>query len=84
MQMYRSVQSPKDRLTVSPGIPIKQEPISEASSPHEEPGSFDLDFNLFDPESVPEFLVGFDHNNLPVYAQVPGGYPDQEATRFPL
>ena len=84
MQMYRSVQSPKDRLTVSPGIPIKQEPVSKASSAYEEPGPFDLDFALYDPEPVPKFLVGFDHNGLPVYATVPGGHPHLENTSFPL
>ena len=69
---------------MSLGIPIKQELGSESSSSYEEPGPFNLDFTLYDPESVPEFMACFDHNHSAVYAPVPGGHAHLDNTRFPL
>ncbi len=77
-------KSSEDRLTVPPGVPIKQEPVSEASSPFEEPGPFYRDFRLFGAESVADFMACFDNNPLAAFAPVPGGHAIQDNTNFPL
>ena len=74
----------EDKLIVSLGIPIKQEPISEASSPYEEARSFNRDFALFGNESVAEFMSCFDNNRSAAFAPIPGGHANQDNTGFPL
>ena len=71
-------------LTASLGIPLKQELDSESSSSYGEPGLSGLDFTLFDPESLPELIAGFDNNPLDAYAPVPWGHAYQDHTSFPL
>ena len=70
---------PKHRLTVSLGIPIKQEPDSEGSSSYEEPPPPYYDFTLFGAQSVDEFMANI-NDYSGVLAPVPGGH---EAPRQP-
>ena len=69
---------------MSLGIPIKQEPISEASSSSEEPASFYRDFSLYGTESLDEFMACFNNNASAAFAPVPGGHAHQDNTEFPL
>ena len=69
---------------MSLGIPIKQEPVSEESSPSEEPALSNRNFVLFGVEYGPEFLACFDNNPLAAFAPVPGGHVFQDNTEFPM